>query len=442
MFISNPKFPNFELSSNYSDYISFDAPNQRPMEQPVIETLMYNPTSKYIKLVPESSDSIDRTCDQTSFVQIKVRKRFEETNWTGCIKITSETLENQEQLVLHHMSYGNLKNVTMDKIFVYKEFKDCNSFEFSVRIGSPKPNSKIEVFNPDFCPEFDSENEKMSEWTEWDSIAVVKSKTDLNYQKVCKKPEPIIPAPEMPDAEPEVEPEIECLFPNANICLKIEHLIIIIGCLVLILVFTCVTFICFYKKNRNSNSNRQNYSRSDYLQMNKKNNSGLYGGQNCSRGEEAGLIGMDIQHSLPTFQQNHINNRTGTYEPDSPPRRSTSSEFIKPRPLLPRLHFGTNPTLSEPTPQQQNIFQQRNKENVNQSLPIDTQLKFSFNSNSSPPLLPVKTTNTPKRIKQNEIDENDDSDSFPSSTISLGSDISPPAKHRNIKNNTNIILKT
>ena len=158
----------------------------------------------------------------------------------------------------------------MDKIFVYEHFDDCNSFEFSVRIGSPKSNSKIEIFNPNFCPEFESENEKMSEWTEWDSIADSNYRADWNYQNICK--------PEIPTGSPEItekteiKAEIECLFPNANICLKIEHLIIIIGALVLILVLTCITFICIYNKNRRSNNTNTNYSNGHYLQMNKKNN--------------------------------------------------------------------------------------------------------------------------------------------------------------------------
>jgi hypothetical protein len=154
---------------------------------------------------------------------------------------------------------------------------------------------------------------------------------------------------------------------------------------------------------------------------------------------------------LPTFnsQQNAINNRTITFDPHSPPRRSTSSELIKPRPILPRHNpngpqFGTNvptrtnPTLSELTPQQQQqrlLERNKQKENLNQPLPIETQQKFSDNSKSSPPDLPEKMT-TPRiqfdlKVSENEIHECQDSDSFPSSTISLSS-ISPPAKHRNI----------
>ena len=50
MFLVNPADQTLQLSSNFSDLLSFDAPDQRPMSQPVIETLMYNAKRKYLKV--------------------------------------------------------------------------------------------------------------------------------------------------------------------------------------------------------------------------------------------------------------------------------------------------------------------------------------------------------------------------------------------------------
>lgn len=176
-----------------------------------------------------------------------------------------------------HGTLDNRKNITLEKIFVFHERKDCDSFDFRVRIGSAKPNKKPDPGTD--CPEFDDRDDKMSQWTDWNAIVYTAQKEDHQFQETCKKPEPPLP-PEptvspnetnTPTAEPS-ELEIECLFPKSKLCLKIVHLIGIIGALVIILVLTCISFCCIFNKNRRQNRSGASYTRTDYVPMNKKNN--------------------------------------------------------------------------------------------------------------------------------------------------------------------------
>ena len=102
----------------------------------------------------------------------------------------NDVKEILDKLLLRKVLKGDDQSMgyfSVAKIFRFESWDDCFAYEFSVRVGSAKKVSRVNLSlkpRDNECPELDDRNDRTSQWTDWAGV-IYSSKTE-QHKRVCE----------------------------------------------------------------------------------------------------------------------------------------------------------------------------------------------------------------------------------------------------------------